>query len=217
MKQVFIVRHGQTEWNLARRMQGRLDSPLTEAGKAQAQAHGRLLKELGPIDEMHVSPSGRTRETAYILNSHVRARIQYQDALLERDLGTWSGLTVAELEAAFPEAWRARKHDPYHHRPPEGENLADMLARCDAFLERIVRSESANVVLVTHQVMSRVILKRLLGLTSDEAVRVIHPNDALYLLGLDAAAADACHYRSGAGPFAGLLRRGDDETIREQD
>ena len=77
MKQIFIIRHGQTEWNLARRMQGRLDSPLTHAGMEQAHSHGELLKGLTPIEAMYVSPSGRTRETAYIVNSYVRAPVQF--------------------------------------------------------------------------------------------------------------------------------------------
>ncbi|MBT6023839.1 MAG: histidine phosphatase family protein, partial [Gammaproteobacteria bacterium] len=50
-KVVYVLRHGQTEWNLAGRMQGRMDSPLTALGEAQADAHGALLKSLGGVDE----------------------------------------------------------------------------------------------------------------------------------------------------------------------
>ena len=212
MKNLYVLRHGQTEWNLIRRMQGRLDSPLTHEGMEQAHAHGELLKSLGPIDEMYVSPSGRTRETAWIINSYVRARVEYVDALLERDLGCWSGLTVDELEDAFPQAWQARREDPFHHRPPGGESMADMSERCADFLVEVLASPAENIALVTHQVMSRVILSRLLDLAVEESVLVIHPNEALYQIQVSEGVS-VRHYIGGIGPFDGLLRREDDETI----
>lgn len=212
MKQIFIIRHGQTEWNVARRMQGRLDSPLTHAGMKQAHSHGELLKGLASIEAMYVSPSGRTRETAYIINSYVRAPVTFEDALLERDVGLWSGLTVDELEDAFPQAWRTRTEDPFHGRPPEGESLADMSERCAQFLTAVLESPAESIALVTHQVMSRVILGRLLGLTPEETVQVIHPNEALYRV-IAGEVFDVSHFLAGSGPFGGLLRHGDGETI----
>lgn len=203
-------------------MQGRLDSPLTEEGREQAHSHGVLLKSLSPpIDEMFVSPSGRTRETAYVLNSYVRAPVTYEESLLERDLGTWSGLTVEDLEDAFPRAWRERMDDPFNHRPPEGENLADMVARCSDFLQSVLDGEATTVALVTHQIMSRVILGCLLGLTREETVLVIHPNEALYRLEVGLESVSVSHFLSGQGPFDGLLQQlrhqRDDETIRQLD
>jgi probable phosphoglycerate mutase len=212
MKQIFIIRHGQTEWNLARRMQGRLDSPLTHAGMEQAHGHGEVLKALTPIEAMYVSPSGRTRETAYIVNSYVRAPVEFEDALLERDVGLWSGLTVDELEDAFPQAWRGRQDDPYNHRPPEGESLADMGERCTEFLEAVLAGPARNVALVTHQVMSRVILGRLLALSPEETVQVIHPNEAFYRINVSEIRS-VSYFLDGRGPFDGLLHHGDGETI----
>lgn len=206
MKHIFIIRHGQTEWNLARRMQGRLDSPLTHAGMEQAHSHGELLKALTRVEAMFVSPSGRTRETAYIINSYVRASVDYEDALLERDVGLWSGLTVDELESAFPQAWRARSEDPFNHRPPEGESLADMSDRCADFLESVLASPVQNIALVTHQIMSRVILSRLLGLSAEETLQVIHPNDALYRVEVSEIRS-VSHFVEGRGPFDGLLHQ----------
>jgi broad specificity phosphatase PhoE len=213
MKTFFVIRHGQTEWNVARRMQGRLDSPLTREGVEQAHKHGLLLKTLPSIERMYVSPSGRTRETAYIVNSYVRAELSYEDALLERDCGDWSGLSVDEIEDASPGAWQRRLEDPFHHRPPGGENLADMARRCAGFLEQLLEAPHDRVALVTHQVMSRVILGALLDLDPDEVVRLIHPNEALYQVGVDVDEVSVQHFIAGRGPLTGLLRHGDDETI----
>ena len=212
MKQIFIIRHGQTEWNMARRMQGRLDSPLTHAGTEQAHSHGEVLKGLTPIEVMYVSPSGRTRETAYIINSYVRAPVEFEDALLERDVGLWSGLTVDELEDAFPQAWRARLDDPFNHRPPEGESLKDMGERCAPFLEALLAGPAMNVALVTHQVMSRVIVGQLLALSPEETVQVIHPNEAFYRINVGEIRS-ASYFLEGRGPYDGLLHHGDGETI----
>jgi len=212
MKQIYVIRHGQTEWNLARRMQGRLDSPLTQEGMEQAHGHGALLKSLDPVNTMYVSPSGRTRETAYIINSHVRARVEYVDALLERDVGLWSGLTVDELEDEFPQAWRSRVEDPYNHRPPDGESMADMAKRVADFIDEVLIGPEQSVALVTHQVMSRVILGRLLGLLPEEIIRVVHPNDAFYRVDVGGTT-EVHHYLAGRGPFDGLIHYGDGETI----
>lgn len=212
MKHIFVIRHGQTEWNLARRMQGRLDSPLTHAGMEQAHSHGELLKRLTSIDAMFVSPSGRTRETAYIINSYVRAGVTYEEALLERDVGHWSGLSVDELEDAFPQAWRQRTEDPFNHRPPAGESLADMSERCARFLQTVLDHPASNIALVTHQVMSRVLLGRLLALTPEETIRVIHPNNVFYRVEVDELRT-VSHFIDGQGPFDGLLHHGDGETI----
>jgi probable phosphoglycerate mutase len=217
MKQIFVIRHGQTEWNLARRMQGRLDSPLTREGAEQAHTHGLLLKKLGTIEEMFVSPSGRTRETAYILNSYVRARLHYSEALLERDVGAWSGLTVEELEDAYPRAWQERLEDPFYHRPPDGENLADMGDRCEAFIQQMLDGPATGVALVTHQIMSRVIVGRLMGLTPAQTIRVIHPNQALYRIELEPGTTSISYYVAGEGPFDGLLHHGDGETMPPHD
>ena len=66
-RKIYLFRHGETEWNVAGKMQGRLDSPLTERGRQQALAHGRLLAKLPPPDCYWVSPAGRTRATAHLI------------------------------------------------------------------------------------------------------------------------------------------------------
>ena len=135
---LYIVRHGQTEWNVARRMQGRWDSPLTALGRTQADLHGRTLAREGGVDAVVASPLGRTRDTAERVNAHLDAPLRFDDALMERDCGDWSGLTLDEIERAYPAEWRARADDPYHHRPPAGENLVDMEARVAALVDGLL-------------------------------------------------------------------------------
>jgi broad specificity phosphatase PhoE len=213
MKRLYLIRHGQTEWNVAKRMQGRLDSPLTSAGRNQAAVHGRLLSEIASLEQLVVSPSGRTRETACILNSHVRAPMRHDEALMERDCGEWSGLTIEEIERHFPEAWEARQEDPFYHRPPGGENHEDLVRRARPLLTELLSGNSAEVGLVTHGVMSRAIVTHLLDLTPVEAVGIRHPNDLVYRLDVSPGGVQASHFLAGDGPRAGLLRQNENETI----
>ena len=222
---LYLVRHGQTLWNVEGRMQGRLDSGLTQVGTEQAHAHGRLLKRLGGVDRMISSPAGRTRETARILNAYVEAPLVYDDALQERDIGEWSGMTVAEIEERYPQAWRVRMKEPYRFRPPGGENLEDMAVRCEELLGDLLGFEGESIVVVTHQVMSRVIAGRLLGLSETEVVSVLHPNELLYRFEFDGCSKTASrkaaaprvaavsHYVDGEGPRSGLLHQSQSETI----
>lgn len=213
MKTLYLIRHGQTEWNRERRMQGRLDSPLTAAGRGQADVHARCIKAAGPVDLLLVSPSGRTRETAYILNSHLGAALEYDELLMERDCGHWSGMTLEEIEASFPEDWQQRQQDPYYHRPPAGENHQDAQDRVRELLESLYELDLDTIGLVTHGIMSRVILAHFLQLSPVEASRVRHPNELLYRLDFRATRIDVSHYLSGEGPHAGLLHHQPDGTI----
>ena len=212
-KTLYLIRHGQTVWNMERRMQGRLDSALTKSGIEQAHVHGRLLKSRGKIEALWASPSGRTRETAHIINSYVRAPIDFAESLLERDAGDWSGLTIDDIEENYPQAWQSRLADPYHFRPPGGENIVDMLERCKRFIGTLFSANQREVALVTHQVMSRVIITHLLHLEPEETVQVNHPNELMYCFEFGPTKVEVTHFVNGQGPSAGLRRQGDDETI----
>ena len=217
MKILYLIRHGQTQWNLERRMQGRLDSPLTETGIKQAHKHGSLLKVIADIGALYVSPSGRTRETAYVVNSYVHAPVAYADALLERDLGEWSGMTMDEISETYPSAHKARQDDPYHFRPPGGENLEDMRERVSEFLSGLRESSKDEIAVVTHQVMSRVIISTLLDLDAPQTARVVHPNEIFYRLEFDNEKVDVTHFLNGGEPRDGLLQHSDSETIARLD
>jgi len=213
LQSLFLIRHGQTEWNVQRRMQGRLDSPLTTVGRAQADANGRILRKIARVDALIASPSGRTRETAYIVNSHLKAPISFEDALMERDCGDWSGLTLDEIADNFPRAWQSREGDPYGHRPPGGENFEDMIARVRNFLDALFARDLVQVVLVTHSAVSRAILTYFMGLAPIELATVRHPNDLVYRLEFQPTRIQASYFRNGDGPCEGLLRNTDNETI----
>ena len=189
---LYVLRHGQTEWNLAGRMQGRMDSPLTALGKAQADAHGALLKNLGGVDELWVSSANRTRATAALVNKHLAVPVRFSDHLLERDCGSWSGKTLEEVAASEPDNWSARKGDPYNHRPGGGENLLDLGCRFTRLLDEF--EPVGNLAIIAHGVVSKTILQHFLGLDEAQTIAVQHPNSLLYRLTLDANGVEVTHF-----------------------
>jgi broad specificity phosphatase PhoE len=213
MKYLYIIRHGETVWNAEQRMQGRLDSPLNDRGREQARQHAQTLARMGGVDFILSSPSGRTRETTSILNQWLDVPSDFDEALMERDCGLWSGFTIDEIAEAYPEEWAARDVDPFFHRPPDGENLPDLIARVGRCLTALHTLPHERVALVTHGVMSRAILTHYLQLPVPEANRVRHPNDLFYRLRFEADAPSPEFFRAGQGPVAGLLQARPGETI----
>jgi probable phosphoglycerate mutase len=203
MRYLYLVRHGQTEWNSERRIQGQLDSPLTEVGRGHAEANRDLLASEG-VEHLVASPLGRTRETTEIINAGIRVDVAFDPRLMERHYGDWCGLTTIEIETRFPEAWAARDADPYRHRPPNGESLPDLVARAAPLFEVLLELPFERVAVVSHGGTGRAALAHFLGLGS-EIMTIRQPNDAVYRLDFADGEVRCHHFRSGQGPSPGFI------------
>jgi probable phosphoglycerate mutase len=211
MDVLYLVRHGETEWNRQRRMQGRLDSRLTPEGRAHARKHGELLAR-ETVEHMVVSPLGRTRETAELILEGCGIPVTYDARLVERHCGEWEGLTIDEISVRYPDEWAARSRDPFHHRPPAGENLPDMLERIAPLATRLCDWPVKRLAIVSHGISGRVLLTHFLGLKPSEADRVRQPNDFVYRLSFSNGAVSCDHFRGGEGPHAGLFMHAPDQV-----
>ena len=163
---IYVLRHGESEWNRARRMQGRLDSPLTAKGRAQAAALGDLLceMELRPEDhEFRCSPQGRAMETAELALGPLGIVAETDPLLREISLGDWDGRTLDEIEADYPTPDPHETFLEFLLRSPNGDTFDALWARVGEVLESITRP----TVLVTHGVTSRFLRTRALGLGMD--------------------------------------------------
>ncbi|HSI97008.1 MAG TPA: histidine phosphatase family protein [Gaiellaceae bacterium] len=123
---IVLVRHGQTDWNVERRFQGRADIPLNATGRAQAAELAELLADHRPTI-VYSSPLLRALETAEIVADRLRAPVRTSESLLEVDVGSWSGLTRAEVEARFPEGYR--RWFAHGHGWDDGETYEELEAR----------------------------------------------------------------------------------------
>ncbi len=181
---LYLLRHGETEFNVEGRYQGQRDSALTPRGRDQARAHGALLETLIVEPEawrVVASPLGRTMATARIVCAELGlpdGAIETDDRLKEMAFGAWEGLTLAEIQASHPEAWAARCAERWHYRRPGGESFALVAARVGAFLRDI----QGDTIVVGHGAAGRV-LRGLYGrLSEDQIVALDEPQDAIFRL-----------------------------------
>lgn len=150
---LLLVRHGETELNWAGRLQGHMDSPLTEHGKHQANSVGVKLKALitaGDPVTLWTSPLGRAQETAAIIASHIMpVRMQTDDRLAEIALGEWEGMTMEDIEFTHPGALDGTGRFDWAYRAPGGEPEEDFLSRLKSWLDDI-NPDSGQLIAVSH-------------------------------------------------------------------
>ncbi len=132
---LYLIRHGETDWNAEGRLQGGRDIPLNDFGRVQAEEAGRRLRELAPMAEdldYVCSPMSRARETMEIARGAIGLHPPYyriDERLREITFGDWEGLTWREVRAREPERARARERDKWFYVPPAGENYQMLLER----------------------------------------------------------------------------------------
>jgi broad specificity phosphatase PhoE len=176
---VYLARHGQTEWNLARRRQGQLDSPLTADGLAQARANAARLEGRG-IDTIFTSPLGRAMDTANIIAEVLCRPVVAITDLAEVNHGYCAGLTNDEIRHEYPGALEFRSRDKFEWRFPGGESYADADIRAAHALDLIAAHAPKRPLLVSHEMIGRMLLRRLAGLAVDEALATNQPHDVIY-------------------------------------
>lgn len=150
MTQLILIRHGETLWNTERRMQGQLDSPLTERGLWQAQRLGERLKSQ-PFDSLYSSDLPRAWRTAECIAAETGHGILADARLRERHFGIFEGLTRADMERRDPEVHaRFMTRDP-QFAVPGGESPLAFMARVRAALEDLAaRHAGQTIAVVTH-------------------------------------------------------------------
>src|SRR4051812_14816487 len=152
MTEILLARHGETDWNREGRFQGWADPPLNALGREQAAALARTLAA-ERIDAVYSSDLARARETAEIVAAPHGARVAVDPALREIDVGSWSGLTLTEIEERFPGA--------EHH---DGEPREAHQARIVAAVDRIVQAHPGDrILIVSHGGSLRALRRHCLG------------------------------------------------------
>jgi broad specificity phosphatase PhoE len=161
---IHLVRHGQTIMNAQVRFRGRLDVPLNEVGRAEAQEAARALQG-SRIVAVYTSPLGRAREVAEaIAVKNGVGAVRDQPDLINLDYGAWEGLTKEESAAVDPVAWAAYTGNPEEAVCPEGEAVAAAADRVVAGLRAIARQHPGqSVAAVSHGVMLRLAVLRVAG------------------------------------------------------
>ena len=179
-KTAYFIRHGETEFNRDMRLQGWLDSPLSDRGRAQVRSLAQPLRALG-IRFAWVSPLGRAQETGEILRQELRIRLETLDELREVSFGDFEGKTLPELDRIYPGQWEARQADKWSYCPPGGEANKDAVPRGRNVVRRIEEyPEKEAALIVAHFAINRIILALLAGLSPRETVEMNIPHDVIY-------------------------------------
>ena len=179
MTTFLLARHGETDWNRARRWQGHADRPLTARGRGQATDLAARLADT-PLDAVYSSDLRRARETAEPgATAHGLELIQLPE-LREVDVGSWQGLTRDEAEARFPVGFRRWREGGTGWE--DGESYGEMSARVLAAVGRIANEHpGGRVLVVTHGGPIRAIHGAALGMDVEayRRIRPVEPNARL--------------------------------------
>lgn len=157
---LYLVRHGQTDWNKKKLIQGNLDNiPLNENGMQQAEAVAKRIKRDYQVDAIYASGMLRAQQTAQVIGDLFDIKVNVNQNLNEVDFGKFAGHSIYEIEADFPEYFQAFRHfiltsrEEKIQRPilPEGETIPAIEVRVKAFVQNLLRDHTGeHVVAVSH-------------------------------------------------------------------
>jgi broad specificity phosphatase PhoE len=173
--ELYLIRHGETEWSRARRHTGRTDLPLSPAGEAEAKALGQHLRGL-EVDRVLSSPLTRATATAQLAG--FGDRVELNDTLLEFDYGDYEGLTSAEIRATHP-GW-----DLFRDGCPGGETVEAAAARARKLLDSLIDTDG-RIMLFSHGHQLRILTTCYLGLPPDAARHLFLGTASLSVLGTE--------------------------------
>jgi broad specificity phosphatase PhoE len=167
MTRIYLVRHGQTEWNRELRFRGRADIPLDESGRKQASAIADALTGKG-VNAIYTSPLRRSIETARPVAAVFHLNIIPLQGLIDINYGEWEGLAYDEVRQRYPDLYREWEERPDSVRFPNGESLDEVRRRSfSAFMEIVEKNSGNSILIIPHRVINKVLLCAILGLSND--------------------------------------------------
>ncbi len=179
---IYLVRHGETEWNTLMKYQGQTDVPLSENGRKQAELIGKRLAG-EKIQSIYASDLIRAYETANIISIHHDLRVKTVRELRELNFGAWEGLTQKELKEIFANETSEWWGNPLSTRIPGGETLGEMVERSVRAIKKIVeKHEGENVLVVTHGGVIRSIVGSVLEMDLNKYWRLRLDNACLNII-----------------------------------
>jgi probable phosphoglycerate mutase len=206
MTRIYLVRHGTTEWNREEIFRGRAECRLNETGLAEARALADYFAEI-PIEAVFTSPLSRALETARPTAESQGRKIVPDPAFTDLDFGAWQGLRLKEAQEQYPDLYRLWRVQPGAVSFPGGENLAQVRSRAWEGLLRLAEGNPQRTILiVTHRVVTKVLICAALGLDDSRFWQVKQDSTAINCLEYSrgifniALVNDTCHLKRGRGP-----------------
>jgi len=182
----FLVRHGQSEWNLEGRYQGVLNTKLTEEGQEQA---GLAAEYLSKVDfaGFYSSPIGRTIETAEIFKKKLGRDYKISENLREMNFGKWEGLKFDDIILKYGTDFQNWIKDPFKNPPTDGESFNDIIKRGSQEINKIIseNKDDSNILLVTHGGFIVAMLVHWLQISPQRWSSIIQNHSAINIVVID--------------------------------
>jgi alpha-ribazole phosphatase len=185
MTKIFLIRHGQTKWNVLGRYQGQSDIELSELGLEQAKLLAAGFPETN-ISAVYASDLQRAYHTAACVADVFGLKVQARKGLREIDFGDWEGKTYKEIAASWPDAGKTFFSNPEKTVIPAGESFAAVQERGMASLQEIVKAHPGeNVVVAAHGAIIRTILAEALHMPLQYLWSIRQDNTAINIIQYD--------------------------------
>jgi broad specificity phosphatase PhoE len=161
-RRIFLIRHGETEFNRLGVFRGRYEVDLNDVGRRQAGEIAEALKSEG-IDFLLASPLRRAMETAGIIAEALGVACGVDEAFNNINLGSWQGVPKADVMRDYPELWRQWVSEPEELRVPNGETVDEVRARAFRRLEALMEEDTGDFGIVTHRSVLKGLAAAILG------------------------------------------------------
>jgi len=183
---IYLIRHGETEWNLEGRYQGQKNSPLTQKGREQARLNAlKLQKEIKCFDEVKIfsSPLGRAKDSAFIICDELninRDRIIFDERIKEFDYGIFEGQLKSFCQTAYAQAFNAREANKWNYQIEGGESYEIVSQRLQPWLDEI--KDEKTVIVIAHEMINRTLRGLYFDFEQNKTLKLRQPNDLVLLL-----------------------------------
>ncbi len=171
MKEIILLRHGDTHATENGYFAGWSDIPLSERGRRRILRAKAILQDM-EFNEVLTSPMTRTQETARLVFNHDRPFIM-EEAIKERSFGAWEGKNWEALENEFPDEVVKWKKNPLEFTPPGGESFAQVMHRVSSFWNHFITKDNGTYLIVTHAGVIRCFLVLFTGMTFENSFHLL--------------------------------------------
>lgn len=166
-KIIYLIRHGETEWNRLGKFRGRNEIPLNKNGVNSAHITGKGLKDSN-IEVFFTSPLKRAVQTAEIISSYVKgSNVIVDNGFQNIEIGEWEGMTKEEVKLKYPKGLDMWFHEPQNLIFPGGESIIDVQKRAFKRLNEIIKLDYKIMAVVSHRSVLKVLLTSILELKED--------------------------------------------------
>lgn len=184
---LYLIRHGETDWNMEKRMQGQIDINLNMNGVHQAKALGRKLKDGYDVKRLYSSPLTRAYMTGRIVGDILGLKCEKRDELMEFNFGDWQGMTYGEIEKRYSRDWHNWNNCSHLVKISGGETFREGYCRIAMAIDEIIKSNSENTAIITHGTSIEFYINYMMNTSIEEIKmeRLVGENTSIYKIYID--------------------------------